>query len=102
MTENGLQTLHSSVPVSFTSSSAAKVRFPGLARPELSKLSGTRSAQASKSKPPPPRPQCITLAAVLDLRTTAGYERQRSNTASVTDAYSSPLRAQRGAAQRER
>ena len=101
MTENGLQTPHSSVPVPFTSSSAAKVRLPGLARPRLSQLSGTRSMQASMSKAPPPRPQCITLAAVLDLRTTTDCKPQRSNTASVTDAFSS-LRCAYGAAQRER
>ena len=102
MTDNGFQTPCSSVLVSFLSSIAAKVRASSLARPELSQFSGAWSMPASKSKAPPPRPQCITLGAVLDLRTTAGCEPQRSNTVSVTDTSTSPLRAQCGAAQRER
>jgi hypothetical protein len=101
MTENGIQAPHSSVTVPFTLSGAAKVQPSDLARLPLSWLSDARSMQASKSKAPPPRPHCITLGAVLDLRTTTACEPQRSNSASVTDAFSS-LRCAYGAAQRGR
>jgi hypothetical protein len=100
MTESGFQAPPSSVMVPFTSSSAAKVQSSGLARLKLSPLSSARSVQASKA--PPPRPQCITLGAVLDLRTTTACEPQRSNNALLTVTYLSPLRAPCGAAKRGR
>ena len=97
MSENASLSLRSSVEVR----SSAPPRFTRLggASPRLSQLLAVNVARCPNAATT--TLQCTVASAFVD-RTTANRLAQRSNSAVLTDTYSSPLRAQRGAANRER
>ena len=98
MTATCLPTLHSSVAFNASAFAQAERAAGGLlgSAPELFSFNARAPKAAQQSH------QRAEGSSGLEHRTTTVGGPQRSNSALVSDTFSSPLRAQRGAAQRER